>query len=168
MDTTPVLVPYKSVGVYLDPVPPFIFQINRKEYLLVSTIHSFKLMKLPSLKIKLMGPHFPNRIRAVSAVNERIYVATKNIIHRLHYYHIEKTYISSFDDKITCILNFGNKLISGDQQGGLQVFEEKTAESILIHQFNWPIKKIIHPNTYLNKILVAGGHNLILFNIMTG
>lgn len=168
MDTTPVLLPYKSVGVYLDPVPPFIFKINKKEYLLVSTIHSFKLMKLPSLKIKLMGPHFPNKIRAVSAVNERIYVATKNIIHRLHYYHIEKTYTSVFEDKINCLLNFGNKLICGDQQGNLQVFDEKTGESLLVHQFGWNIQKVIHPNTYLNKILVAGGHHLILFNIMTG
>jgi U3 small nucleolar RNA-associated protein 21 len=168
MDTTPVLLPYKSVGVYLDPIPPFIFQINKKEYLLVSTLHSFKLMRLPSLKIKLMGPHFPNKIRAICAVNERIFIATKNKIHRLHYYHIEKTYMSGFDDKITCLLNFGGRLICGDRDGNLQIFDEKTGEKLLIHQFGWSILKLVHPNTYLNKILVAGNQNLILFNIMTG
>lgn len=78
----PLLTPYRSIGLFVDENKPAIFNAGKKSFMLTSTSHSFKLYKLPEMKIKLLGPNLPNKIRAVAAHNENIFLASgKNIYH---------------------------------------------------------------------------------------
>jgi len=83
----PLLAPYRSIGLFIDENKPFLFHAGDKSFLLASTSHSFKLYKLPELKVKLLGPSLPNKIRAVAAHNENIFLACGNKIYHFQYYH---------------------------------------------------------------------------------
>ena len=95
---------YKSIGLFLDSNSPHLFSSGSKSFLLASTTHSYKLYSIPSLKIKLLGPHFPHKIRAFTAINESLFLAIGNIIYKMKYYHIEQKLISENPSKIKKIL----------------------------------------------------------------
>lgn len=84
----PLLVPYRSIGLFIDENRPHLFHIGKKSFLLASTHHSFKLYKLPEMKVKLLGPNLPKKIRAVTAHNENIFLACGNEIYHFEYYHL--------------------------------------------------------------------------------
>ena len=161
--------PYKSLGLFLSSTPPVQFSAGGKSFLAAPTSHSFKLYKLPDLKIKLLGPHFAHKIQAICAKNESLYLATKTGIVRLKYYHIERVY--SIDDSTTN-LKFSSMILIGEY---LLASESTTLTLFLWDVTNekplrtwpseFPIRTLIHPMTYLNKVLIVGRDRMMLFNI---
>lgn len=57
--------PYKTIGTFLDSKRPSLFSAGKKTFLAVATNNSYKVYKMPEMKIKLLGPHFENKIRFI-------------------------------------------------------------------------------------------------------
>lgn len=83
-----LLTPYRTVGLFLDENAPHLFSMGKKDFLLTSTSHSFKLFKLPEMKIKLLGPNLPKKIRAITAHNDNILIASGNLLYHFELYHL--------------------------------------------------------------------------------
>ncbi len=87
-ESKPLLVPYRSIGLFVDENKPHMYSMGKKAYLLTSTSHSFKLYKMPEMKIKLLGPNLPNKIRAISSHNDNFFIACGNLIYHFEFYHL--------------------------------------------------------------------------------
>jgi U3 small nucleolar RNA-associated protein 21 len=161
-----LLRPYKSIGVFLDSNRPLYYSAGKKDFLAASTGNSFKIYKLPELKIKLLGPHFPNSISSISAVNEYLYVASKNEIIQMKYYHIVNRF-QGHKEKVLQILNMGSVLVSSDRGNNIFIWHTETASLLHSFQVEFDLTHMIHPITYLNKLLVLGRRNAEIWNINT-
>lgn len=164
-----LLAPYKSLGIFLDNNPCCLFSAGDKSFLAVSTLNSYKVYKVPDLKVKLLGPHFPHKINAVAAVNESLFLASKNMVYKMKFYHIEQkyTYISKENAKIKTLLLLGDYILASDNYNQIIIWENKQEKPVLLWENAFEIIDILHPMTYLNKILIVGRRNMLLFNIKT-
>lgn len=161
-----ILRPYKTIGVFLDGNKPLYYSAGKKDFLATSTGNSFKIYKLPELKIKLLGPHLPHSISAISAVNEFLYIATKNEIIQMKYYHIVNRF-QGHSEKVQQLLNMGSVLLSSDRGNNIFVWHTETAALLHSFQVDFDLTHMIHPITYLNKILIVGRRNAEIWNINT-
>lgn len=93
-----LLKPYRSLGLFIDSNRPFLYNAGKKTYLAVSTSHSFKVYTFPDLKIVLLGPSLPNKIKSIAAINELIYLATASTVYVFRFYHLVKQIL------VICIL----------------------------------------------------------------
>ncbi|KRW99587.1 WD40-repeat-containing domain [Pseudocohnilembus persalinus] len=137
-----LLRPYKSVGVFIDDNPFFVYNIANQSYILTSTDHSFKVYTLPQIKVQLLSPTFPNKIRILKMQvlgKYLIALGEGNIL----------TIIEHNKNEIIHQINLKVKQIQGINQNQNQIFD------------------FIHPPTYLNKILVVAPYSLQIYNIAT-
>lgn len=161
---------YRSVGLFCDAVPLSLNQTKEKDFLIASTDRSYKIYSLPSLQVKLNGMEFAHRIHAIVGQNERLYLSQKNQILRVHTYHVEQTY-SGHQAKVIGMLLLDSTLLSFDRDNTLLVREVgiHTPDSLLATvQVDFPLKQLLHPSTYLNKVLLIGSHQMTLLNVRTG
>ena len=85
---TSLLKPYRSIGQFIDTNAPYNYFIGKHEYLACSTSHSFKIFKLPELKVRFLGPNLEHKVRAIVCHNEYVFVASGSQIFKFHYYHL--------------------------------------------------------------------------------
>lgn len=164
-----LLAPYKSLGIFLDNNPCCLFSAGDKSFLAVSTGNSYKIYKVPDLKVKLLGPHFPHKINTVAAMNENLFISSKNIVYKMKFYHIEQkfTYISKENAKIKTLLLLGDYILASDNYNQIIIWENTQEKPAFSWENGFEIAEILHPMTYLNKILIVGSRNMLLFNIKT-
>ena len=161
-----LIAPYKSIGLFLDSNPPYFFSAGLKSFIAVSTHHSYKIYKLPDLKIKLLGPHFPHKIRAIAAHNDFLYISVKSQILQISYYHIQRKFDSE-GSSLEKLLILGDFLIASDRDSTIFLWEIREEKPLFRMKISFEILDLLHPMTYLNKILVIGKRNCELFNIKT-
>jgi len=109
---------YKSIGNFSGNVGMSLIRGGKKQFLACPTLNSYKLYELPSLRIAIQGPSFPHSVRAIVGNNEQVFLAVKNIIYKMHYYHIEAC-LEGHDSSITSLLIAGNLLLSSDKNGNI-------------------------------------------------
>lgn len=159
--------PYKSIGLFLDNNAPYIYSAGNKSFMAVSTNHSYKIYKLPDLKIKLLGPHFPYKITSFVAHNELLYLACKNEILRVKFYHIEQKYtiLPQHKSPLANLLLLGEVLLATDCLRQVILWDIKQSNPLFSFEVDYDILAIFHPMTYLNKIVIVGRRNMELYNI---
>lgn len=162
-----LLSPYKTIGLFLDNNPPYLFSAGKKSFMAVSCKNSYKIYKLPDMKIKLLGPHFPHKITAFAAANENLYISCKNSVYRMKFYHIEQRYNYSNDSEahINSLLLLGDYLLASNSENMIILWDIKQEKPMNTWENSFEVLDILHPMTYLNKILIVGKKNLTLFNI---
>ncbi|KAL4477996.1 hypothetical protein ABPG72_013404 [Tetrahymena utriculariae] len=69
------------------------------------------------------------------------------------------------DAKITTMLLMADQIAIVDQNNTLKIFNHHSKQCVATAQFDFNVQSIIHPPTYLNKILVIGENNVELWNI---
>ncbi|EAS07174.2 Utp21 specific WD40 associated domain protein (macronuclear) [Tetrahymena thermophila SB210] len=165
MDLTDKLVlrPYKSLGVFCDSNQQFLYNAGNKLYLASTCGHSFKTYTIPEMKISLFGPHFEGKLRAIQGFNEFLFVAVKNVVYKMRHYHILGE--MKMDAKITTMLLMADQIAIVDQNNTLKIFNHHSKICVATAQFDFNVQSIIHPPTYLNKILIIGENNVELWNI---
>lgn len=157
--------PYRSIGVFLDGNSAQIYKIDKKMYLICATGSSYKVYSLPDLKIKIMSQSLEERIISVLSHNEYTFAITKNNIHKFHFGHLissltfKKDYISS--------VIYGNSLFIGFDDSSMIIYDANSLEIQQLLQLAVKPKFILHPENYLNKILIANEHSLLLYNVKT-
>lgn len=126
-----LLKPYKSIGLFGDDNPFYIYTAGNKQFLALSTNHSYKVLSVPELKVVLQGPHFEGKVRQICGYNEFVFVAEQKMVHKMRYYHEMDRY--TFEERVVKLLILGNFLIVGTEDR--QIY-------IIIHSANKKLSKI--------------------------
>lgn len=135
-------------------------------YLLAATNRSFKVYALPTLKIKFLGPTLSHKISAVEVSNEIAFVAGENSLQAFHFHHVVNK--RSFDHAITALFLLDKELVVCLDEGSLVVVSSTSFQVTRTVRVPHEAKVVVHPPTYVNKLLVAGGSQLTLLNISSG
>lgn len=160
-----LLKPYKSIGLFADESQFQIYSAGTKQFMAVPTNHSYKVLSLPDLKVVLQGPHFRGKVRQICGWNEFVFVAEQKSVHKMRYYHEIECY--QFDEKVRKTLILGNFLLVGTADQQIFVIAHQSSKKLSTIAPSFPFRDIIHPPTYLNKILVYGARNMEIWNIQT-
>ncbi|CAG9331667.1 unnamed protein product [Blepharisma stoltei] len=120
-----------------------------------------------SLKIRYLGPQFEHTVNSVASYKDLILVAAGNTISAWHKVKQEKVFSGS-KSAISEIFVFGDYLLALNFSAELLIWNAESAESLgkmaLVHEG----LIILHPPTYLNKIILAlKGKQLLLINVKT-
>jgi U3 small nucleolar RNA-associated protein 21 len=148
--------PFRSLGLVVDYNECQIFKRNTDRFLLASNYHSFLLYNLDKIKLERISPPLPNRITAVCEYKNKVFTATENKILLWEKIHIIKEYkntsnITSITYIYKQLLTFDNLLLAISSLGDLDLFDIYSGR--LIKSLPLRIDILVHPMTYLNKVL---------------
>ncbi|GIY91432.1 WD repeat-containing protein 36 [Caerostris extrusa] len=166
-----IFVGYRALGFVCNHVPLSLRYINRRnENLVVTAIgksfHTYGCSKLDLLSVS--GQH-PGDISYLTSDAYLVYTACENIIYAWRRGTELKHTYKGPDENVVLLLPFGPHLIAVYEDNTVIVWDIKAQEiSIEIPFCNFTITTILHPSTYLNKILL-GSHegSLQLWNLKT-
>lgn len=163
MEDKTLLRPFKSLGVFTDSNTQCLYNAGKKLFLASSCGHSFKTFSIPDMKISLQGPHFEGKIRSIIGFNEFLLIAVKNKVYKMRHYHILGE--MEMSSKIRAMLLMGNELAVIDNDNVLKIFDHHSKACRASIQLDFAVDAIIHPPTYLNKVLFVGAKQVELWNI---
>lgn len=168
-----IFTPYRALGLVSNGIPLAIRYIERrKENLIVTAVgnsfHTYSGNKLILLTVS--NPH-PSPIVALSADAYHIYTSCDKVIYAWRRgTEIKHKYVGHKAD-VHLMLPFGPLLISVDRLNNLRVWDIKDESLHLDMEFqskSFEISAIVHPATYLNKILLGSKQGqLQLWNLKT-
>lgn len=167
--------PVQTLGLVTDGVPVAVYRLGTEGFIAASVGNSFHVMDTKKLQIVLRSPILPHPITAIAAARSdggRVFVALKNInaiavFDRL----VETTRLIGHLHQILGLSVLGSLLISWSQWAvfvwDLQTFA--LIGRIPAEKESGGISCVIHPETYLNKIVIGYhcGGELQLWNIKT-
>lgn len=136
-----LLHPYKTIGEIIGGTGSnCLIKTGKKYHLATTTSNSFKIYKLPDLKLQLVGPHLKDKITCLTGVNEHLYIALKNKIFVYKFYHIEHVF-ELHAGNINNLLLFGEDyMISSDEYNIVALVDLKAKEEINRVKISYPIK----------------------------
>lgn len=164
---------YKALGYVSNDVPLVTRYIRRrKENLVVTSVgrafHTYGCAHFALLSVS--GQH-PEDILCLAADFFHIYTSAGNKVYawrrgsELKHEYVGHTHPVHF------ILPFGPNLITADEESNLIVWDIKTEENVLemeFHNDKFQITTIMHPSTYINKILLGSEQGYLnLLNIQS-
>ncbi|XP_076347675.1 WD repeat-containing protein 36 [Tachypleus tridentatus] len=172
-DSSKIFTGYKALGFVSNHVPLVLRYINRrKENLAITVIgKSFNTYSCGKLALLSTSNPHPEEIKCITADAYLVFTGCKNIIYSWqrgtelkHVYH-------GHEKDVHLLMPFGPHLLSVDEDSVLKVWEIKSETLILELYFNnntFQITTILHPNAYLNKILLGSEQgSMQLWNIRT-
>jgi U3 small nucleolar RNA-associated protein 21 len=146
--------PFRSLGIVVDYNNCHIFRRNTERFMLASNYHSFLLYNLDKIKLERISTPLPTKITAVCEYKNKVFTASENKILLWEKIHIIKEYTTNTINRYSVykqLLTFDNLLVAVTSFGDLDLFDIHSAS--LIKTLNLKIDILIHPLTYLNKIL---------------
>lgn len=174
--------PFRALGMVSDHVPFACGTLGGSFYLVTSVGRSFQIYDAATLHLLFVSQkQTPARITALAAHFHYVYAGYGNRIgiYRRGRLEAEITIpLTTTGASVSHILVFGDYLVAGGSDGTLAVFKRPTDSKLLTEhyttitaintQFDGSIVGIIHPPTYLNKVVVATANSLYIINIRTG
>lgn len=158
--TTPLLDAYRSLGEVLSS--HLYIQRYPTTSIIPCSSHSYKIYD-SQLKIQNISPVFPHPIAGIFSSSNSTYVRNGTKLLKMSYSHVVKEWEIGVEVGHSVILLFGELILLGEGKKMI-VIDGDLVEEI---EFGYEIKGIIHPITYVNKVIVYGSHNLELWNIVT-
>lgn len=145
---------------------------RRKENLIVTCVgrsfHTYGCSHFTLLSVS--GAH-PGDINCLAADTFHIYTASENNVYAWRRGTELKHTYTGHESPVHLLLPFGAHLLSVDENSNLKVWDIKTEDILLELNFSndvFKITAILHPNTYMNKILLGSElGSLQLWNIKT-
>ncbi|XP_063975994.1 WD repeat-containing protein 36 [Diachasmimorpha longicaudata] len=163
----------RALGYVSNHIPLLTRYIHRrKENLIVTSVgrafHTYGCAHFTLLSVS--GQH-PDDITCLSGDAYHVYTASETTIYAWRRGNELKHTYKGHSQPVHLILPFGPHIISIDEESTLKLFSIKTEEEVLSLTFSnnvFKITKIVHPNTYINKVLLGSdqGH-LQLWNLKT-
>lgn len=151
--------PFRALGYITDATPFAVQRRGAESFVTVSVGNAFQVFNCAKLTLVFVGPQLPKRIQALAKLRDFTYVATGFdvvVFRRAH----QVARWSAHTRKVTLLLEFGQQILSVDAGGRLCVWEPSEASDVLPVR-EWQFRDsftptcIVHPDTYLNKILVG-------------
>lgn len=163
-----VLESYRTLGLVCDDKAFKWHREGESSYLSLPLGRGFLTYKLENLKIRYIGCQLDHTVNAVESYKDLILVAAGKTVSAFHKVRLVKVYLGS-EASINEILVFGQYLVALNFAGEVKVWDCESAE--LLTTIPLPGKGIhlLHPPTYLNKVLVSMKKGrLVLLNVKTG
>ncbi len=158
--------PFRDLGLICDEVK---FATNFKGgvgYIICSIGYTFHIYSLEKLELVFVGPIFESKITALAAFSDYTIVATGSTIHVVER-NVEVTEIAIEKDSIHSLAVLGEFLVATGESS-IYVFDVKKYQLLYAHKFKKLIVDFLHPDTYLNKVVIGFADGDIgIFNIKT-
>lgn len=172
--------PFRVVGNVSNDVPFAVGTLGSTFYIVTSVGRSFQIYDAATLHLLFVSQsQTPSRITALAAHYHYVYAAHGNKIGVYKRGRLEHTIVleEAGNSTVNNLLVFGEYLVAcaGDN---VYVLKKSTGSKVPLElyttlrsinaQLDGEIVGLIHPPTYLNKIVVATAGHLFVFNIRTG
>jgi len=156
-----VLEPYRSIGelttgrITMQTAPTVCF--------VAPTHHSYKIYNT-KLVLQNISPHFGSAVRAALSDGDRVYARLAGQVVNMHYYHIVKSWQVDDPQEGTqsILLKVGDAVLLAESST-LTLINVRDNE-ISSMDVGFDMIEVVHPETYINKVVVAGAKNLELWN----
>ncbi|KAL2478321.1 transducin family protein/WD-40 repeat family protein [Forsythia ovata] len=167
-----VFEPFRAIGYITTNVPFSIQRLGTETFVTVSVGKAFQIYNCAKLNLVLVGPQLPQKIRALASYRDYTFAAYGHNIAVFKRAHQVATW-SSHNSKVNHLLLFGENVLSVDAEGNIFIWAFKGLDQNLapighiLLENNCP-SCIMHPDTYLNKVIVGTQEgSLQLWNIST-
>ena len=163
-----VFVPYRILGQVTNHIP-FSLQARGAEYFLTTSIgRAFHIYNVDKLDLLFVSTQTDEPILALASHDEITFTGVGNEVWLWHRANYSGRLSGPSKKKVKSIMVFGDYLIVVHEQGYLRVWEYTKTELYLELCLDFEISCILHPSTYLNKILIAStGGQMQLWNVKT-
>ncbi|KAL3129994.1 beta transducin-like protein [Cryptosporidium hominis] len=168
VNSSNLLVPLHSIGFVTDEVPFALEKLGDEYFIVVATGHYYQVYDLDQLRIKYISQRMENRIENLVTKYEMVYVSMGDKI--AGYNRHEKTFEIEHNSRVKGMLVLGELLISWDKETIIvsEIDSNRLKCKILVDMdVSEEIVTILHPVTYLNKVLVVTSKGCELWNINT-
>ncbi|ODV79760.1 Utp21-domain-containing protein [Suhomyces tanzawaensis NRRL Y-17324] len=171
--------PFRVVGNVSNEVPFAIGTLGSTFYAVTSVGRSFQIYDIATLHLLFVSQtQTPSKITCLSANYHYVYAGYGNQVGIFKRGKLEHTLVCDTKETVNHILVFGDFLVATVADGEVFVFKKPSGSKIpsefytkiqtINSSVDGAIVGLIHPPTYLNKIVVATTSGLFLFNIRTG
>lgn len=164
MDNLPIL-PYKSIGMIFDGQAAQKYKIADKWYLATTTDTSYKIYSLPSMRVKFLSPSFEKPITGLSVNNEDVLFSIDNKLTKMHFSHIKNEI--AFDCDISTFFVFDRIVFVCLKNKTVKVLITADFSELTYFYTDFVVEKIIHPVTYINKLILCSRKHMVLMNVNT-
>lgn len=165
--------PFRAIGYITSEVPFSVQRLGTETFVTVSVGKAFQIYDCAKLTLRLVGPQLPKKIRALASHRDYTFAAYGTEIGVFKRNNQVATW-SRHEEKINFLLLFGEYILSVDMRGNLFIWPFKDIERNLepvghiLLEDNFSPSCIMHPDTYLNKIIVGSQEGpMQLWNIST-
>uniref|UniRef100_F1KV81 WD repeat-containing protein 36 n=1 Tax=Ascaris suum TaxID=6253 RepID=F1KV81_ASCSU len=170
---TRLLAPYKSLGEVCSSVPPA-FRVLPTQRRITSVLCAIENVVVQysaeHLRLVSVSDVLPEAINAVAADKRYVYAAAG---HRIALLHLSRQVLRWLEvsEKVLLMVPFGEVIVVVDANSSLHVLDIEDGSRVLQIDSagEFTISAIIHPATYLNKVVVGSTRGkLRLLNVKTG
>jgi len=160
--------PYRSFGYYTSGIP-FSLVKSDQDVLLASSVgdHAFYVYNTAKLNLVYMSRFIEQRIVWIEASQDgHIYTALEgNIIVQWKKMNKVLEYVGHSKPIVKFIIS-SDFIFSLAQEGEFIIFNIRTAAIVRRRRFDCDFDVMLHPTTYINKLVFAGGNRIELWNII--
>jgi U3 small nucleolar RNA-associated protein 21 len=164
----------RALGYVTNHIPATLRYVNGRKENCVSTCvgKSFQTFGCSHFRLLAVSGLHPEEIKCLSSDKYLIYSASGNVIYGWRRGNEIKHKFIGHNQKVHLLLPFGEHLVSVDEGSLMKVWDIRNELIYLEIPFDnssFKITAIMHPNTYINKILVGSEQGgLQLWNIRHG
>ncbi|KAJ1921187.1 rRNA-processing protein utp21 [Mycoemilia scoparia] len=164
--------PFRTLGYVSSEIPHSIQVRGQTAFLTTSIGKSFHVYDVDSLNLLFVGPHFYENIASVISHGDHTFVGCSNgkvvVCHRgKKIGELE----SASSSPVRSLIVFGEHLVGYTEDNRVVVWNMASKEVHIELTFSekFHVSTVLHPSTYLNKVLVGSVEgNLLICNISTG
>ncbi|CAI9103007.1 OLC1v1001416C1 [Oldenlandia corymbosa var. corymbosa] len=166
--------PFRAIGYIANNVPFSVKRLGMETFVTVSVGKAWQMFNCDKLKLVLVGPQLPKKIRALASYRYYTFAAYGNHIAVFKRVHQVATW-SKHNAKVNHLLVFGDYILSLDVEGNMFAWTFKETDEnlappvgpiVLGEKFNPSC--LVHPDTYINKVVVGSQEGYLqLWNIST-
>jgi len=162
--------PFRAVGFVSSHIP-FDITVKGSEHFVTTAIgSSFHQYNCSKLNLSFVGESLKSAINFVLSTRKNTAVASDNLIYLYNRGKIINIY-KEHSKEVEYMINIGELIISLDADNNVNVWSEDTLETfttISLPADSFSVTTLVHPSTYLNKILLASKQgSLQIWNIKT-
>ncbi|EMG50921.1 UTP21 U3 small nucleolar RNA-associated protein 21 [Candida maltosa Xu316] len=171
--------PFRVLGNVTDSTPFAIGTLGSTFYAVTSVGRSFQIYDLATLHLLFVSQtQTPSKITCLTAHHHYVYAGYGNQIGIYKRGRLEHTLTCETNGNINQLLVFGEYFIATCSKGDIFVFKKTegkkyatelyTTIRVVNSDIEGEIVGLLHPPTYLNKIVVATSNSIFIINVRSG
>lgn len=172
MESTPKLFkPYRALGLYSSGIPHCTryHQKHQEHYVFLAVGKVFHTYNCSKLGITQVSNAHPHDISCIAADRFLVYTGCKKTVRAFQHNRQVQYIYEGHESDVHILLPFSEHLISIDRSSAVKIWHIKSQELFLDMEFDnstFQITAVLHPSTYVNKILLASSQGTMqLWNI---
>eukprot|EP00879_Flechtneria_rotunda_P017827 GHRR01018686.1.p1 GENE.GHRR01018686.1~~GHRR01018686.1.p1 ORF type:complete len:180 (+),score=43.21 GHRR01018686.1:612-1151(+) len=169
--SAPLFKPFRALGYITEDVPFAVQRRGKETYVTVSVGRTWQIYNTAKLTLVMIGPQLPHTVNALACKGDLTFAATGAIIHEAKRSYMTGKY-ASHSGRILQLLVLADQLLSLGRNSKLLVWkigDYQQPQTIIDFGPDFKPTCMIHPDTYINKVVVGGQDgSLQLWNFVTG